>query len=138
MSIQMGFQREDFAAKTWRAVAAEFIATGLFVFLGTAAVVVTRASLLGAPQGNPSPGFVITVALAHGLAIMLLVAATAKISGGHINPAVTFAAAMTGKMKVSTAVLYVAGQLGAAICGSLLLKAIVAGPLELGLGVHGI
>jgi aquaporin TIP len=81
---------------------------------------------------------VITVALAHGLAIMLLVAATAKISGGHINPAVTFAAAMTGRMKVSTAVLYIAGQLAAAICGSLLLKAIVAGPLELGLGAHGI
>ncbi len=38
MSIQMGFQPGDFTLKTWRAVAAEFIATGLFVFIGTGAV----------------------------------------------------------------------------------------------------
>ena len=38
MSIQMGFQPGDFTLKTWRAAAAEFIATGLFVFIGTGAV----------------------------------------------------------------------------------------------------
>ncbi|MDZ4278506.1 MAG: aquaporin, partial [Dehalococcoidia bacterium] len=112
MAIQMGFQPADFTLKTWRAVAAEFIATGLFVFLGTGSVVVANAWFVdtGATAAVPSPGFVIAVALAHGLAIALLVAATARISGGHINPAVSFAAAITGKMKVSTAVLYIAGQ----------------------------
>ena len=141
MSIQLGFQPADFTLKTWRAVAAEFIATGLFVFLGTGAVVVAKASIIGVggdPSGIPGPGFVIAVALAHGLAIALLVAATAKISGGHINPAVSFAAAMTGKMKVSTAGLYIAGQLIAAVLGSMLLKAVIAGPMEQGLGVHGL
>ncbi len=141
MTIQLGFQPEDFTLKTWRAVAAEFIATGLFVFLGTGAVVVANASVIalgGTPPAVPTAGFVITVALAHGLAIMLLVAATAKISGGHINPAVSFAAAMTGKMKVSTAGLYIGGQVIAAILGSLLLKGVIAGPLEQGLGAHGV
>ena len=136
MAIQLGFQAEDFTLKTWRAVAAEFIATGLFVFLGTASVVVAVNVAGGAPGSGPA--FVISVALAHGLAIALLVAATAKISGGHINPAVSFAAALTGKMKVSTACLYVAAQIAAAILGVLLLKAIVAGPAEFGLGAHGL
>ena len=140
MSIQLGFQAEDFTMKTWRAVAAEFIATGLFVFLGTGSVVAARAALIeaGVVTTSPNASFIIAVALAHGLAIAMLVAATARISGGHINPAVTFAAALTGKMKVSTAGLYIAGQLIAAVLGSLLLKGIIVGPMELGLGAHGV
>lgn len=130
MAIQMGFGPGDFDVKTWRAVAAEFIATGLFVFLGTGTVV--------AIGGGGSPEGVIAIALAHGIAIAVLVAAIARISGGHINPAVTFAAAMTGKMKVSTGCLYVAAQLSAAVLGVLLLKGIVAGPVEGLLGAHGL
>jgi aquaporin TIP len=147
MAIQLGFQPQDFTIKTWRAVAAEFIATGLFVFLGAGAVVASNAWLLGREMESglplalevvPSPGLVIAVALAHGLAIMVLMAAIAKISGGHINPAITFAAAITGKIKISTAALYVAGQLIAAILGALLLKGIIAAPLEHGLGVNAL
>ena len=132
MTIQMGFQKEDFTMQTWRAVAAEFIATGLFVFFGAGTVVIVQAMLIDTGAG------ILMIALAHGLAIAVLVAAITRISGGHINPAVTFAAAMTGKMKVSTACLYVAGQLSAAILGALLLKGIIAGPMESSLGVHAI
>ena len=136
MAIQMGFQPGDFTMRTWRSVAAEFIATGLFVFIGTGSVVV---ALNVGGGSNSDPSFIISVALAHGLAIALLVAATARISGGHINPAVSFVMALTGKMKVSTAVLYIGAQLVAAILGSLLLKAVIAGPAELGnLGAHSV
>ena len=136
MSIQVGFGPGDFSPKVMRQVAAEFIATLLFVFLGAGAVVVTL-NVVGGPVTDPS--FIIAIALAHGLAIALLVSATANISGGHINPAVTFGAALAGKMKVSTAVLYIAAQLAGAILGALLLKAVLAGPAELGhLGAHGI
>ncbi|MCH7698460.1 MAG: MIP family channel protein [Chloroflexi bacterium] len=132
MAIQMGFGPGDFDAKTWRSVAAEFIATGLFVFLGTGTVVAVQATVTDFGSA------LLIIALAHGLAIAVLVAAIARISGGHINPAVTFAAAITGKMKVSTAVLYVAAQLGAAVLGVLLLKGIIAGPMEGALGAHGL
>ncbi len=44
MAIQMGFGQGDFDAKTWRAVAAEFIGTGLFVFIGTGTVVAVSAT----------------------------------------------------------------------------------------------
>ncbi|MEX0785356.1 MAG: MIP family channel protein [Dehalococcoidia bacterium] len=140
MTIQLGFEPGDFNAKTWRAVAAEFIGTGMFVFIGTGAVVAASASLVQVSGTSPLPlsGFVIAIALAHGLGILLAVAATANISGGHINPAVTFAAMMTGKLRVSTGLLYIAAQIGAAILAVLLVKGIVAGPMELGLGAHGI
>jgi MIP family channel proteins len=136
----MGLQPGDFTLKTWRAGAAEFIATGLFVFIGTGAVVVAINSGAAVVNGGnaPTPAFVVSVALAHGLAIALLVAATAKISGGHINPAVSFAAALTGKIKVSTGALYVAAQLIGAVLASLALKAVIAGPYEMGLGAHGL
>ena len=38
------------------------------------------------------------IALAHGLTIAVMVSATAAISGGHLNPAVTIAALVGGKI----------------------------------------
>jgi aquaporin TIP len=137
MTIQLGFQPGDFSLTTWRQAAAELIATGVFVFLGTGAVV----ALLNVMGGPPvtDPGFVTGVAIAHGLGILLAVAATAHISGGYINPAVTFAAAMTGKIKVSTALLYIAAQVAGAALAVLLLKTVIAAPAELGhLGAHSL
>ena len=134
MSIQLGFQSGDFGLSTWRKVCAEFIATALFVLIGTGAVVSASSTL----DGSGSATFIVAVSLAFGLAIAVLVAATARISGGHINPAVTFAVAMTGRIKVSTAALYVAAQLAGAIVGSLVLKTIIAGPMEGHLGANAI
>jgi aquaporin TIP len=138
--IQMGFEPRDFAIKTWRAVTAEFIATMLFIFMGCGAVVAATAGVrFGLEEaGSPSAAQITSIGLAHGLAIALLVAATAKISGGHINPAVTFGAMLTGKIKVSTGLLYIVAQLAGAVVGALLLKAVIAGPIEQGLGAHGI
>ena len=101
-------------ALKWRPAAAEGIATFLFVFLGAGTVVVTGGAL-------------VPVAFAHGLAIAMLVFATAHLSGGHINPAVTFGAIITGKIDLPQGVLYIAAQLGGAILGALLLVAVLAG-----------
>ncbi|MEX1252931.1 MAG: MIP/aquaporin family protein [Dehalococcoidia bacterium] len=132
MAIQLGFEPGDFTMKTWRAVAAELIATGMFVFIGVGSVI--AASFAGAADA----AFIVSVAIAHGLGILLAVTVAGKISGGHINPAVTFAMAATGKMKVSTALLYVGAQLVGAILAVLLLKAIIAGPAEVNLGAHAL
>jgi aquaporin TIP len=51
---------------------------------------------------------------------------------------VTFSQVMTGRMRVSTGLLYVGGQVTGAVLAVLLLKGIVAGPMEAGLGAHGI
>ncbi len=127
----LGFTEADFGQKTWQAVFAELIATLLFVFVGAGSVLV-----VGGPSDS---GAIVVIALAHGLVIALLVAAIARISGGHINPAVTFGAVITGRMKLSTGILYVAAQLVGAVIGVLLLEAaIVGGPegFEGNLGAH--
>jgi len=138
MSIQLGFGADDFRADTWRGAIAELFATGLFVFIGTGAVVGALASGVAGAAGAaaPSPAFVIAVAIAHGLGILIAVSATASISGGFINPAVTFAAMMTGRLKVSTGLLFGLAQCVGAVLAVLLLKAVIAGPYEAGLGVH--
>ncbi|MGH6784243.1 MAG: aquaporin, partial [Sphingomicrobium sp.] len=100
----LGLTAEDLDERTWRAVIAEFIATLLFVFIGAGAVA-TVIGVLGADSLDAEG--LTAIALAHGLAIAVLVAATAKLSGGHINPAVTFAAVITGRMKAGPGVLYV-------------------------------
>ncbi len=130
MSIQVGFQSNDFGVATWRAVLAEFFATALFVLVATGTVIGAANTL----DGSGGAAFIVAISLAFGLAIATLVAATANISGGHLNPAVTFAAVMTGRTKVSTGALYVIAQLAGAVVGSLILKTILAGPVEGHLG----
>jgi aquaporin TIP len=71
----------------------------------------------------------VVIALTFGLTIAALVAATAKISGGHINPAVTLAAVITGRMKAATGIIYVAAQLLGAIVGALLLDLLIVSAL---------
>jgi len=119
----LGLTAEHLGIKTWRAVIAEFIGTLLFVFVGAGAVVVVTGILKKSPGSDP--GALVAIALAHGLAIATVVAATAKISGGHITPAVTFAAVITGRLKAAVGVLYVGGQLLGAAIGAWLLKLVV-------------
>jgi aquaporin TIP len=126
----LGFTEADFGQKTWQAVFAELIATLLFVFVGAGTVVIIG--------GVADAGGLVAVALAHGLTIALLVAAIARISGGHINPAVTFGAVITGRMKLSTGALYVVAQLAGAVIGALLLEAVLVGEVEGNLGAHAL
>jgi len=118
---------------TIKAAAAEFIATAFFVFVGVGSIVsfiVTDGS-----------GGIPLIAFAHGLAIALLVAAIGPISGGHINPAVTFAAMLTNRITITRGAMYWAAQLLGALAGALLLKALLDdGVLDQvpGAGGHGI
>ena len=121
-------------ADTWRAVGAELIATLLFVFLGAGTVIVT-GQLAG---DSLTPARLMTIALAHGLAIILLVSATANISGGHINPAVTFAAVLSGNISIPKGATYVAAQIIGAILGALLIAGVIPGAIDGTLGSHGL
>lgn len=90
-----------------KALAAEFLGTFALVFIGAGAVVVDTAS--GGELG------LVGVALAHALVLAVMVTATLPVSGGHINPAVTFALWIARKISARGAVLYVAVQLLAAL-----------------------
>lgn len=60
---------------------AEFIGTFTLIFIGVGAIAADYAT-------NGALGLT-GIALAHGLAIAVMVSATAAVSGGHLNPAVT-------------------------------------------------
>lgn len=107
-------------SQTLRPLAAEFIGVAVFVFIGAGSVV-ANAMTTGAlgPLG---------IALAHGLAMGLIVSATLSISGGHMNPAVTFGLWIARKIDGRNAVLYVIAQLLGAVVGAALLLAVFPGP----------
>lgn len=132
----LGLTEEDLGPNTWRAAFAELIGVLLFVFVGAGSVV----AVVGVLELNPASdaGALVAIALAHGLAIATMVAATAKISGGHINPAVSFAAVITGRMKAGPGALYIAGQLIGAVIGALLLDLVVVDTVAGNLGSHGL
>ena len=93
-----------------RRAVAEFVGTFTLVFAGVSSIVV---------GGNLT-----TVALAHGLAIAVMVSAVGHISGGHFNPAVTFAFLITRRMAPILAIVYWVTQFAAATAGALMVKAI--------------
>ncbi|HEY3115593.1 MAG TPA: MIP family channel protein [Chloroflexota bacterium] len=116
-----------------RAVAAEFFATLLFVFLGLGSIYASGVTAAGATLTADK---LLVIALGHGLAIAVLAWASGHVSGGHINPAVTFAAWITGKISLMKGIAYIIAQLvGGSIGGFLIMYATGAGK---GLGVHGL
>ena len=96
--------------------AAELIGTFFLVFIGTGAI--AADSFSGGAVG------LLGVALAFGLALSMMVAATAKISGGHINPAVTFGMLITGNISGKEAGTYILAQVIGASAASLFLSLI--------------
>jgi aquaporin Z len=105
--------------KLVRPLAAELIGTLLFVFLGAGSMVINAAT------GGSLAG--LGIALVHGVGMAIIVSATMNISGGHINPAVTFGIWVAGKIDGKSAGAYVAAQLVGALLGALLVKAILPG-----------
>ncbi|KAL6611226.1 hypothetical protein ACP70R_022895 [Stipagrostis hirtigluma subsp. patula] len=110
----------------YRAVIAEFIATLLFLYITVATVIgykhQTDASVNGADAGCGGVG-VLGIAWAFGGMIFVLVYCTAGISGGHINPAVTFGLFLARKVSLVRALLYIIAQCLGAMCGVGLVKA---------------
>jgi MIP family channel proteins len=93
---------------------AEAIGTFALVFIGAGAVIATQL-----PGGDFG---LLGVAIAHGLVLAIAVSATMHISGGHINPAVTFGAWVGKVIDARTAINYIIAQLMGASFAALLLS----------------
>ena len=92
--------------------------------------------------GCNTPAGVVGTAIAFGLTVVAMAYTIGGISGCHINPAITFAVALSGRMKWGEAVGYWIGQvIGAIIAGAVLLlltKVVAAPDLTGGLGTNGV
>jgi MIP family channel proteins len=101
-----------------KAALAEMIGTFTLTFIGAGA-----GALAGASGGG-----LLAVALAHGVALMVIVYAWGAVSGAHVNPAVTFGLAIAGKMDWMKAIYYwIAQFVGAALAAYLLAYLVGAG-----------
>jgi glycerol uptake facilitator len=113
---------------------AEFIGTGLLVFIGAGSVpaILLLESGTKAPFSGADLGF---IAVAFGLIVTAMVYTIGKVSGCHINPAVTFALAATKRFPWRELPQYWAAQVAGAIAGALAMWASFGGrAFDLGAG----
>ncbi|MBA0725653.1 hypothetical protein Golax_022220 [Gossypium laxum] len=106
----------------YRALIAEFIATMLFLYITVLTVIGHKSQVATSPDACSSVGL-LGIAWAFGGMIFILVYCTAGISGGHINPAVTFGLFLARKVSLIRAISYMVAQSLGAICGVGLVKA---------------
>lgn len=95
---------------------AELLGTFVLVFIGTASAVVAGEKI----------GF-LGISLAFGISVLVMVYTIGSISGCHINPAITIAMLVNGRIPAKDAIIYIGVQCIGAIIASLVLLAIVSG-----------
>lgn len=101
--------------KMFKPTLAEFLGTFTLVFVGACAVVL--AGQFG----------VLVPAFAHGFAVLGGAFMFGAISGGHFNPAVTFAMLITQNINLIKAVYYWIAQFAGAILAALMVGALTGG-----------
>jgi len=122
----VGLRRHTFLSKVWQPLAlrtpmlwrdvfVEFLMTLLFLFFCIAAIVFSNFTFAGGVG-------LFGIAFAFGITIFVLVYSSAGMSGGHINPAVTFAMFLAGRIDIIKGLLYIGAQLVGAICGSAIVR----------------
>lgn len=97
---------------TGRAAVAELVGSFALMFAGGCAII--------------AGGDLVTVALAHGLILSVMVSATMHISGAQFNPAVSIALVTIGKQSWKRAAVFIAAQVEGMILAAYLLKVCVA------------
>lgn len=106
----------------------EFIGTCMLVLLGCGSAVI-GGSFIG----------VIGIALAFGLTIVAIAYSVGRISGGHVNPAVSLAMLINKKISVKDFCGYVVAQILGAFAGAGILSLIIGMTKlhDVGLGANG-
>lgn len=99
---------------------AEALGTFALCFLGAGAICM-------ATYQDAGYAGLVGVAIAHGIALSIGVSATMNVSGGHVNPAVTVAMLLTGRIKAPDAIQYIIAQCAGATVAGILVLAIFGG-----------
>ncbi|MCC6285158.1 MAG: aquaporin [Phycisphaerales bacterium] len=99
---------------TLRENLSEFIGTFALVFFGVLSILLTNPGVTGAPSGAG----LLTVALAHGLVLSIMVTACMGVSGGQLNPAVSIGLVFAGLQTPARAARLVLSQCLGAACAA--------------------
>jgi len=101
-----------------RRLGAEFLGTFVLVFVGCGAAILDA--------GNKGIDF-LGVAMAFGLAIVVMIYAVGAVSGGHFNPAVTIGLAIARRFPWADVLAYIVTQVVAATVSSVVLLGVASG-----------
>ena len=113
---------------------AELIGTFFLVFFGTGSAVVTLLIDDGVDPGADGIGLLgglgdwLAIGLAFGLTVMACIYVFGKISGAHLNPAVTIGLLVSKNISLIDSVYYIVAQAIGAVLGSLLLFVCLGAP----------
>lgn len=103
--------------------AAEAVATMILVLLGCGTAMALTFAEAG--QSTLSAGMEVGIAAAFGISIIILAYTVGPISGGHANPAVSFAKALNKELSWKEFCIYCCAQVLGAFVGSLLLAMVM-------------
>jgi glycerol uptake facilitator protein len=119
MAKQMTLSRPSALSGTFGEMIAEFIGTMVLILFGDGCV--ATFSLFNNLGGQPFANEWVVIILGWGLAVMLGIYVAGAVSGAHLNPAVTLALAVRGKLPWSKVLPYwVAQILGAFLAAAIL------------------
>lgn len=107
---------------------AELIGTMVLVLMGCGSAVIA-GNYLGGTVG---------IAFAFGISVLVMVYTIGPISGCHINPAISIAMLVAGKLSVKDTAFYVVFQCVGAIIGAGILYSIAVGTRTFNLAVNGL
>jgi aquaporin Z len=123
--IRMAAEHELPPRKLWPLWCAELVGTALLVAIGCSLVILDFGT--GSPVARlvPSAGArrAITGCLFGTTGALIAISPVGKVSGAHINPVVTLAFWLRGRMTTRLALGYVGAQLAGAIAGAAALRA---------------
>jgi len=111
-----------FFRNDWRALLAEFVATMMFVFMGTGLLVSYNKDKT---EGSPLGAGLVSISLGFGIALSTMIYTVANISGGHLNPAVTIGLTLIRQIELFKAIGYVGCQMAGAIVGTALMYGVM-------------
>ncbi|OMO81798.1 Major intrinsic protein [Corchorus capsularis] len=103
---------------------AEFISTLVFVFAGSGSGIAFNQLT---SNGATTPAGLVAAAIAHAFGLFVAVSIAANISGGHVNPAVTFGLFVGGNITLFRGLVYIIAQLLGSIVACFLLEFATAG-----------
>lgn len=93
---------------------AEILGTFALVFCGTGAIIVDNVTKGGVTH--------VGVAITFGLVVMAMIYGLGDVSGAHLNPAVSIAFTLAGRLPLKSLGIYLVSEIAGAFLASLMLR----------------